>query len=96
MRLSLEAQSDIASTSRWLAEQGVPMRIVRGYFAKLRSRYVSLGSTPWIGPPREDLGPDLRGLAAPSATIIYRVESERVLILRILRRGRDVGAQFTP
>ncbi len=96
MRLSVEAQDDVEEASRWLADTGVPVRTVRAYFAKVRARYLRLQAHPHLGPPRDDLGEGVRSLTAPSATIFYRVETDRVLILRIIRRGRDVGRALTP
>ena len=72
-------------------------RTVRAYIVRIRSRYARVGLAPMGGAPQAALGDGVRSVPFErTATIFYRVEPDRVLILRILRRGRDVTAQLTP
>lgn len=49
---------------------------------------------PLSARPRPDVGEGVRSLPVGSYTVYYRVEGERVLILRVIHAARDVGALF--
>ncbi len=88
---------DLDAIARWLASDGASTRAVRAYIGRIRSRYGRIGLAPLGGGVREEFGRAVRSVPFErTATIYYRVEADRVLILRILRRGRDVSRPFTP
>jgi toxin ParE1/3/4 len=54
-----------------------------------------LATYPHVGRRRdEDLLPGLRSFPVGEYVIIYRVEAEDVLILRVIRGSRDIEALF--
>jgi toxin ParE1/3/4 len=54
-----------------------------------------LARHPHLGRSRDDdLRPSLRSFPVASYVIIYRVEGEDVLILRVLRGSRNIPALF--
>ena len=91
------AQRDLDGVQRWIAEQSGSAEIAFGYGDRLVSRCERIGLAPRSGRSRDDLRRGARQVAFErSATIIYRVGADHVLILRILRRGRDVERALTP
>ena len=92
-----DARADLNAIQDWLLEQGASTPTALGHVLGIQARCDRVGLTPFSGRPRPDLQEGARSVSfRRSATIIYRVEPDRVLILRVLRRGRDVEAQFTP
>lgn len=53
-----------------------------------------LAMFPHLGPARPDLTPDLRLWPVGDYLIFYRIEPERLVIVRILHGARDLPAQF--
>jgi len=51
-------------------------------------------ATPISAAPDEDLRPGLRSFPVGGYVIIYRVQDEDVLILRVLRGSRNIEALF--
>ena len=97
VRYDADARTDLSAIINWIVEQGADRGTAYAYAARIEARCKRIGLAPQAGRRREDLGLDLRIAAFEhSATIVYRVEPDRVLILRILRRGRDVERAFTP
>jgi toxin ParE1/3/4 len=61
----------------------------------ITNRFFLLASHPNIGRARdEDLRPGLRSFPVGEYVIIYRLQEEDVLILRVLRGSRDIEALF--
>lgn len=95
VELSLEAEADLEDIGDYIFEQTGSLRLMFGYIVQLRAACDRIGRVPEGARRRPDLGQELRSRAYKGgATIVYRVEPERVLILRILRKGRDVERQF--
>ena len=93
--LSPAAEIDLEQIGDHIFEQSRSSRIMFDYIVRLRDACRRIGRLPHGARARPDLGPDLRSRSyRGAATIVYRVEPERVLILRILRAGRDVEGAF--
>lgn len=61
----------------------------------MTDRFLLLAAYPHIGRRRdEDLRPGLRSFPVGESVIIYRVENQDVLILRVLRGSRDIQAML--
>jgi toxin ParE1/3/4 len=57
--------------------------------------FVLLARQPYLGRSREDdFGAGSRSLSVGEYVIVYRVEDEDVLILRVAHGGRDLDAIF--
>jgi toxin ParE1/3/4 len=56
------------------------------YTGALRTRISQLARMPYLGAAREDVGPGIRLLVFKAHHIPYRVDSGRVLIVRVLHR----------
>jgi len=63
------------------------------FIDSITSRFLLLASYPQIGRQRdEDLRPGVRTFTVGEYVIAYRIEVSDVLILRVLRGDRDIGA----
>jgi toxin ParE1/3/4 len=61
----------------------------------LTDRFVMIAGFPHVGRARDDdFGPGCRSLAVGEYVIVYCVENEEVLILRVVHGRRDLGAFF--
>ena len=61
----------------------------------ITNRFYLIATHPNIGRARdEDLRPGLRSFPVGEYVIVYRIQDEDVLILRVLRGSRDIGALF--
>ena len=59
----------------------------------LGRRFYLLATHPHIGRPRdEDLRPGLRSFAVGAYVILYRIDADDVLVLRVIHGGRDIQA----
>ncbi|HVC82734.1 MAG TPA: type II toxin-antitoxin system RelE/ParE family toxin [Chloroflexota bacterium] len=60
-------------------------------------RFLMLAKHPYSGRRRDvDLRPGLRSFPVGAYIVIYRIEGDDVLILRILRGSRAIQALFDP
>jgi toxin ParE1/3/4 len=55
---------------------------------------LNLSRFPLIGREREILAPGLRSILVRRYVVFYRIESDRVLIMRVLDGRRDIDAEF--
>lgn len=63
----------------------------------ITDRFYLLATHPNIGRTRDqDLRPGLRSFAVAEYVILYRVQDEDVLILRVLHGSRDISALLHP
>ena len=61
------------------------------YSDALDSAIRRLADNPFRAPPVAIVAPGIRRLAHQAHAIFYRVESDEVLVLRILHQSRDAG-----
>ena len=82
------AEIDLADIWQWIAEDH-PLNAER-YVAFLESKCQSLAKFPRVGRPREDLGPECRGLNVDAFIIVYRIRNKTVQVLRVLDGRQDL------
>jgi toxin ParE1/3/4 len=71
------------------------MEIADRFIDSITDRFFLLARHPNIGRPRDrDLRPSLRSFPVGNYVIIYRLDDEDVLILRVLRGSRNIEALF--
>ena len=94
--LSDDAISDLDDIYEWIAENaGTP--VAEAYIVRLKAYCLSFALFPERGTLRSDLRSGLRTIGfRRQATIVFTVRRNDVLILRIARRGRDIGAMLAP
>ena len=94
-RRTSQADSDLDDIWYYVASKSGSLDIADRFIDSITDRLFLLASHPNIGRARdEDLRPGLRSFTVGDYIIIYRAEDEDVLILRVLRGSRDIGALF--
>jgi len=65
------------------------------FVESLTTRFYLLARNPYIGRSRDDLRPGLRSFTVSKYVILYRIDDDDVLILRVLRGSRDIESLFS-
>ncbi|MGA3325478.1 MAG: type II toxin-antitoxin system RelE/ParE family toxin [Terriglobia bacterium] len=79
----------------YTAQESQSIEIADRVIDSITDRFLLLATHPHVGRRRdEDLRPGLRSFPVGEYVIIYRVEGEDVLILRVIRGSRDLEALF--
>jgi toxin ParE1/3/4 len=94
-RLAPEAESDLDDIWYYVANESSSVKIADRLIESITERFFLLATNPHIGRSRdEDLRPGLRSFPVGKYVIIYRVENNEVLILRVIRGSRNIEALF--
>jgi toxin ParE1/3/4 len=94
-RRTPQADSDLDDIWYYVASKSGSLDIADRFIDSITDRFFLLASHPNIGRARdEDLRPGLRSFPVGEYLIIYRVQDDDVLILRVLRGSRDIAALF--
>jgi toxin ParE1/3/4 len=94
-RLAPQAEADFDDIWFYVATKSSSMEIANRLVDSINDGVLLLASFPYIGRPREeDLGPGSRSLAVGEYVIVYCVEGEDVLILRIVHGRRNLEAML--
>lgn len=89
------ADDDLAGIYQWIADETASLETGLRFVSRIVDRCEKIGDAPHGGRRRDDLDAGLRTIAFErAALIIYGVEDDRVVILNVLYRGRDVDAAF--
>jgi toxin ParE1/3/4 len=82
------AQEDFIEIWNYHAQFGARTR--DRVIGELRRKTELISQLPFMGRPRIDLGPDLRSVISGSYLILYRVEPDKVEIVRYLHMRREL------
>jgi toxin ParE1/3/4 len=94
-RRSPQADSDLDDIWYYVASQSGSVEIADRLIDSITERFFLLASRPHVGRARDqDLRPGLRSFPVGEYVIIYRIQNEDVLILRVLRGSRNIEALF--
>jgi toxin ParE1/3/4 len=93
LRFSDQAQTELGEIWDYVAEHSEKAADQR--IERIISVCQVLTDTPELGRSREELRPKLRSFPVGNYLIFYRVQTERIDILRILHGARDLEALFT-
>jgi len=92
-RIAPLAESDLDSLWFYVAKESGNLEIADRLIDSITERFLVLSRYPRLGRRRdEELRPGLRSFAVGDFVILYRIEGEEVLILRVLRGSRDLKA----
>ncbi len=92
-RVAPEAEADLDDIWCYIARKSGSLEIADRFTEFLSDRFYLLANHPYIGRRRdEELRPGLRSFPVRDYVILYRIEDEDVLILRVLRGSRDIKA----
>ncbi len=90
-----QADSDLDEIWYYIAIKSRSVEIADRLIDSVTDRFFLLASHPNVGRARdEDLRPGLRSFPVGEYVIIYRIQDEDVLILRVLRGSRNIEALF--
>ena len=94
-RRSPQAESDLDDIWYYVASRSGSLDVADRFIDSITARFCLVASRPNIGRSRdEDLRPGLRSFPVGEYVIIYRIQDEDVVILRVLRGSRNIEALF--
>jgi len=94
-RRSPQADSDLDDIWCYVASKSGSVEVADRLIDSITDRFVLLARYPNMGRARdEDLRSGLRSFPVGKYIIIYRIQDEDVLILRVLRGSRNIEALF--
>jgi toxin ParE1/3/4 len=94
-RLAPRAITDLDDIWLYVAQESGSLDIANRLIDTITDRFLLLASFPYVGRSRqEDFGPGYRSFAVGDYVIVYCVEGEDALILRIVHGRRHLEALF--
>ena len=94
-RVAPRAEADLDEIWLYVAKESGDIETANGLVDIITDRFFTLARFPYIGRSREeDFGPGYRSLAVGEYVIVYCVEDEDVLILRVVHGRRQLEALF--
>ncbi len=94
-RRAPEAELDLDGIWNYVATRSGSMEVADRLIDSIADRFLLLAMHPYLGRARdEDLRPGLRNFPVGEYLIIYRIEGEDVVILRVIQGNRDVQGLF--
>jgi toxin ParE1/3/4 len=94
-RRAPQADSDLDDIWYYVASKSGSIEIADRLIDSITGRFFLLANHPNIGRTRgADLRPGLRSFPVGEYIIIYRIDCEDVLILRVVRGTRDIEGWF--
>lgn len=94
-RVAPLAESDLDDIWYYVARESGSIEIANRLIDNITGRFFLLASFPYMGRSRnEDFGVGFRSFAVGKYVIVYNVEGEDVLILRVAHGRRDIDALF--
>jgi len=94
-RLAPRAERDLDDVWLYVAKESSSIEIANRSIDTITDRFFTLARFPYLGRARaDDFGPGCRSLAVGEYVIVYCVENEDVLILRVVHGRRQLEALF--
>ena len=94
-RLAPHAERDLDDIWLYVAKESGSIEIANRLIDTITDRFAALGRFPYIGRSRDqDFGPGYRSVAVGKYVIVYRIESEDALVLRVVHGRRDLERLF--
>ena len=94
VRFGPEAESQLQAIETYIAQQGRPENGAE-FAGAIAARCMKIGDLPYGGTPRDELFAGARSVSFKrSATIIYTIEDEFVVIQAVFYGGRDIGSYY--
>jgi toxin ParE1/3/4 len=94
-RVAPRAETDLDDIWLYVARESGSTDIANRLIDTITDRFFTLAQFPYIGRSREaDFGPGYRNLAVGEYVIVYCVENDDALILRVVHGRRHLEALF--
>jgi len=94
-RVAPRAETDLDDIWLYVAKESGSIEIANRLIDTLTNRFFMLAGFPYVGRSRDDdFGPGCRSVAVGEYVIVYCVENQDVLILRVVHGRRDLEALF--
>ena len=94
-RLAQRAEADLDNIWLYVAKESSSVETANRLIDTLTERFFTLARHPYVGRMRdEDLGPGYRTFPVDEYVIVYCVENEDVLILRVVHGRRQLDTLF--
>jgi toxin ParE1/3/4 len=94
-RVAPRAEADLDDIWLYAARESGSIEIANRLIDTVTDRFFTLARFPYIGRSREeDFGPGYRSLAVGEYLIVYCVENDDALILRVVHGRRQLEALF--
>jgi toxin ParE1/3/4 len=94
-RVAPRAAADLDEIWYYVAKESGSVEIANHLVDSITDRFFLLAGFPYMGREREnDFGPGSRSFAIGEYVIVYCVEAQDVLILRVAHGRRDIEALF--
>jgi len=89
----LRARSDILNIHSYLAERSLVA--ADRMLVRISQRFDELKEFPFLGPDRSELRASLRGLLMDGYIAFYIVETDRVVIVRVVDSRMDIEREMS-
>jgi toxin ParE1/3/4 len=94
-RIAPRAEADLDDIWLYVAKESGSIEIANRLIDTITDRFFVLGQFPRIGRSREaDFGPGYRSMPVGEYVIVYCIENDDALILRVVHGRRDLEALF--
>jgi toxin ParE1/3/4 len=94
-RVTPQAEADLDGIWYYVAKESGSMEIANRLIDSITDRFVLLAGFPYLGRVRDDdFGLGSRSVGVGDYVILYCVEAEDVLILRVVHGRRDLETLF--
>ena len=94
-RLAPRAETDLDEIWYYVAKESSSVEIANRLIDTITDRFFTLAGFPYAGRARDgEFGTGCRSLAAGEYVIVYCVENEDVLILRVVHGRRELESLF--
>jgi toxin ParE1/3/4 len=94
-RVAPQAEADLDDIWLYVAKESGSMEVATRLIDAITRRFFSLASFPYVGRARdEDFGAGSRSAGVGEYVIVYCVDGQDVLILRVVHGRRDLEALF--
>lgn len=90
--VSDKAKTDLLQLYSYLASRNP--RAADAAIHTIDTKFGNIARFPFIGRERSSLAPGVRSLAAGIQVIFYKVEEDRIVIVRVIDGRRDIDQEF--
>jgi toxin ParE1/3/4 len=91
-RLAPQAKADLEDIASYALVDSGSLEVATRLVDSITERFVLLGTHPSARRRRDDLRQGVRSFPVGSYVVFYRIEGDDVVVQRVVRGSRDLGA----